>query len=220
MTFWVIPKTPGQKVFKGQYQIRYSNWFALIYSSQISQMKENLKLLPPRNWTARYTKRGCNFKWKSCPKSSQKYGHCDVCCHIYCQVKYDSWVVFLIFHHFLPFFLMFFVIFCSHFSRPNGVSPIPKTFGWIFRCVKKSSNFLPRRSATAWRMKLSQRSLEKTGWFLDDQLMKSLMGWWKYPGSQPPLKKWWFLLEDDKRLLNQWWFGNQPIKNVGWTSRE
>ena len=25
MTFWVIPKTPGQKVFKGQYQILYSN---------------------------------------------------------------------------------------------------------------------------------------------------------------------------------------------------
>ena len=143
MTFWVIPKTPGQKVFKGQYQIRYSNWFALIYSSQISQRKENLKLLPPRNWTARYPKRGCNFKWKSCPRSIQKYGHCDLCCHIYCQVKYDSWVVFLIFHHFLPFFPMFFVIFCSHFSRPNGVSPIPKTFGWIFRCVKKSSNFLP-----------------------------------------------------------------------------
>lgn len=128
MTFWVIPKTPGQKVFKGQYQIRYSNWFALIYSSQISQMKENLKLLPPRNLTARYTKRGCNFKWKSCPKSSQKYGHCDVCCHIYCQAKYDSWVVFLIFP---PFFTIFSYVLCDflfpffpskrHFANPQNV---------------------------------------------------------------------------------------------------
>ena len=40
-----------------------------------------------------------------------------------------------------------------------------------------------------------------------------------YPGSQPPFKKWWFLLEDDKPLVKSWWFGNQPIKNGGWTSR-
>ena len=31
-----------------------------------------------------------------------------------------------------------------------------------------------------------------------------------YPGSQPPFKKWWFLLDYDKPLLKQWWFRNQP----------
>ena len=35
-----------------------------------------------------------------------------------------------------------------------------------------------------------------------------------YPGSQPPFKKWWFLLEDDKPYYKKWWFGNQPIKMV------
>ena len=40
------------------------------------------------------------------------------------------------------------------------------------------------------------------------------------PGSQPPLKKWWFLLDDDKPLRKDWWIGNQPIKYGGWTSRE
>ena len=28
------------------------------------------------------------------------------------------------------------------------------------------------------------------------------------------------LLDDDKPLLKEWWFGNQPIKNGGWTSRD
>ena len=40
------------------------------------------------------------------------------------------------------------------------------------------------------------------------------------PGSQPPLKKWWFLLDDDKPLGKEWWVGNQPIKYGGWTSSE
>ena len=40
------------------------------------------------------------------------------------------------------------------------------------------------------------------------------------PGSQPPFKKWWFLLEDYKPLLKKWWFGNPPIKKGGWTSRD
>ena len=28
------------------------------------------------------------------------------------------------------------------------------------------------------------------------------------------------LLDDDKPLRKEWWFGNQPIKNGGWTSRD
>ena len=56
---------------------------------------------------------------------------------------------------------------------------------------------------------------------LQQQLQKAMaterMG--GYPGSQPPFKKWWFLLEDDKPYYKKWWFGNQPIKNGGWTSR-
>ena len=43
--------------FNTKYQILYSNWFALIYSSQISQVKEKLKLLPPRNLTTKYPER-------------------------------------------------------------------------------------------------------------------------------------------------------------------
>jgi len=27
-------------------------------------------------------------------------------------------------------------------------------------------------------------------------------------------------LEDDKPYYKKWWFGNQPIKNSGWTSRD
>ena len=40
-----------------------------------------------------------------------------------------------------------------------------------------------------------------------------------YPGSQPPFKRWWFLLDDDKPPLEKWWFVNRPIKDGGWTSR-
>ena len=36
------------------------------------------------------------------------------------------------------------------------------------------------------------------------------------PGSQ----KWRFFLDDDKLLPKYWWFGNQPIKKGGWTSRK
>ena len=39
------------------------------------------------------------------------------------------------------------------------------------------------------------------------------------PGSQPSSRKGVKLLLDDKPLLKEWWFVNQPFKNASWTSR-
>ena len=55
--------------------------------------------------------------------------------------------------------------------------------------------------------------------FLDSRVLKHgeipILFMYIYPGSQPPFKKWWFLLDDDKPLFKKWWFGNQPIKKGG-----
>ena len=51
-----------------------------------------------------------------------------------------------------------------------------------------------QKRAEAWRAKIILKLPQKLAW-------NSKKGGWENPGSQPPLKKWWFLLDDDKPLL-------------------
>lgn len=57
-------------------------------------------------------------------------------------------------------------------------------------------------------------------WRLLMMIPGSLSAIYPYPGIQQPFRKWWFLFDDKKPLVENWWFGNQSIRNGGWISMD
>jgi len=75
---------------------------------------------------------------------------------------------------------------------------------------------LGKRKATANSRNAALNPLELD---MIDGLMDCLTYLITHPWKSTIILKMVVPFEDDKLLLKEWWFGNQPIKNGGWTSR-